>query len=131
MINIDNNISQIRNAYSGREFRNVIADALSNLGSFFKNQGSNRDVITVNKATLSGGVSTDLSLNFTPTEMTKVVATLRHSKELTSDTTTDGELKLNIILAYHDSKITAYICSGDGSEIPPGTYYVDWFVVEK
>lgn len=91
---------------------------------------------TITSSSSSSLINKKLSLPFTPTINTRIVATLRRAG------TPSPFLNYCLTLTYNQTSATnasiyAVICAGQNasgkpeSTLPSGTYYVDWLVLDK
>ncbi len=91
---------------------------------------------TITSSSSSSLINKKLSLPFTPTINTRIVATLRRAG------TPSPFLNYCLTLTYNQTSATnasiyAVICAGQNasgtpeSTLPAGTYYVDWLVLDK
>lgn len=92
---------------------------------------------TITNPRSSAFLNTKLSLPFTPTINTRIVATLRRAG------TPSPFLNYCLTLAYNQISATnaliyAVICAGQNASgsspsatLPAGTYYIDWLVLDK
>lgn len=112
--------------YSGEQVNEAIGNALPLI--------SGTETITNSSST--SFLNTKLSLPFTPTINTRIVATLRRAG------TPSPFLNYCLTLTYNQTSATnasiyAVICAGQNasgkpeSTLPAGTYYVDWLVLDK
>ena len=112
--------------YSGEQVNEAIGNALSLISG----------TETITNSSSSSFLNTKLSLPFTPTINTRIVATLRRAG------TPSPFLNYCLTLTYNQTSATnasiyAVICAGQNasgtpeSTLPAGTYYVDWLVLDK
>ena len=91
---------------------------------------------TITSSSSSSLINKKLSLPFTPTINTRIVATLRRAG------TPSPFLNYCLTLTYNQTSATnasiyAVICAGQNASgspsatLPAGTYYVDWLVLDK
>lgn len=91
---------------------------------------------TITSSSSSSLINKKLSLPFTPTINTRIVATLRRAG------TPSPFLNYCLTLTYNQTSATnasiyAVICAGQNASgspsatLPSGTYYVDWLVLDK
>lgn len=112
--------------FSGEQVNTAIGNALSLISG----------TETITNSSSSSFLNTKLSLPFTPTINTRVVATLRIAG------TPSPFRNYCLTLLYSqtsatNASITAVICAGQNASgspsatLPAGTYYVDWLVLDK
>nr|UVY09681.1 MAG: hypothetical protein [Bacteriophage sp.] len=112
--------------YSGEQVNTAIGNALPLISG----------TETITNSSSSSFLNTKLSLPFTPTINTRIVATLRRAG------TPSPFLNYCLTLTYNQTSATnasiyAVICAGQNasgtpeSTLPAGTYYVDWLVLDK
>jgi hypothetical protein len=144
-IDIQTEINAVRTAFKGSEVRDSIADGLQACQDDFND--AIKQIPTIAKQTITGTetitssssssfLNTKLSLPFTPTINTRIVATLRRAG------TPGPFINYCLTLLYSqtsatNASITAVICAGQNASgspsatLPSGTYYVDWLVLDK
>lgn len=112
--------------YSGEQVNTAIGNALPLISG----------TETITNSSSSSFLNTKLSLPFTPTINTRIVATLRRAGA------PSPFLNYCLTLTYNQTSATnasiyAVICAGQNasgtpeSTLPAGTYYVDWLVLDK
>ena len=111
---------------SGQETA-LIKNRLDKLESMIIATG--RNTVTVSNSTTVTGV-VDLSLGFTPTASTRVVASVMYEGNHTPYN------NAILTLHYYSSKITASLTAGYNQGqtlryLTQGTYYIDWIVTSK
>lgn len=112
--------------YSGEQVNTAIGNALPLISG----------TETITNSSSSSFLNTKLSLPFTPTINTRIVATLRRAGA------PSPFLNYCLTLTYNQTSATnasiyAVICAGQNASgspsatLPAGTYYVDWLVLSK
>ena len=124
-IDISLEITQVAEAYTGRDVRQAIVDALTaaqNAINEMNMPAGSQTIVVPSEATL---VTTSLNLPFTPTQNTQIICSLR-------EVSAPKLRRLCVETFFTSSQLIVALTNAESASatVPQGEYIVDWIVTK-